>query len=50
MGADKEPTSTEPRPARKQRAAKEKKTDDDDENYLFKPAPKKGIWTDPFAE
>jgi hypothetical protein len=48
--ADKEPLPSEPRPARKQRAVKEKKPTDPDENYLFKPAPKKEGWKDPFAQ
>ena len=45
--ADKEPL---PHPARKQRVVKEKKPSDPDEDYLFKPAPKKEDWKDPFAQ
>ena len=48
--ADKEPLPSEPHPARKQRVVKEKKPSDPDEDYLFKPAPKKEDWKDPFAQ
>jgi hypothetical protein len=46
--ADKETLPTEPRPAQKQRAIKEKKPTEPDEDRLSNPAPKREGWEDPF--
>jgi hypothetical protein len=35
---------------RNSQVVKEKKPSDPDEDYLFKPAPKKEDWKDPFAQ
>ena len=46
--ADKETLPTEPRPAQKQRAVKEKKPTEPDEDHLSNPALKREGWEDPF--
>ena len=46
--ADKETSPTEARPTHQQRAVREKKPTEPDENHLSNPAPKSEGWEDPF--
>ena len=47
--ADKETSPTEPWPTQPQRAVREKKPTEPNEDDPFRPAPKKENWKDPFA-